>query len=65
MQPERNYSVMRKRPNPIWGFATCALLVVALIIAIAHGRIIEAVIIGVLTLPSALFVVSWLTGRMR
>ena len=65
MHPERNYPLMRKRRSAIWGFATCVLLVVALIIAVAHGRVIEAVIIGVLTIPSVLFVVGWLTGRMR
>ena len=55
---------MRKR-SAVWGFATFVLLVAALTIAIAHGRVIEAVIIGVLAIPSGVFVAAWLTDRMR
>jgi uncharacterized membrane-anchored protein len=44
---------------------TFALLLGALLIAIVHGRTVEAIIIGILTVPSLVFVVAWVTGRLR
>jgi hypothetical protein len=45
--------------------ATFVLLDIALAIALSHGRIIEAVIIGVLTIPALLFVIGSARGWTR
>jgi galactitol-specific phosphotransferase system IIC component len=54
---------MRKPQSPIWGLATFLLLVAALVVAISHGRVIEAVIIGVLAAPAAVYVVGSFISR--
>jgi hypothetical protein len=41
------------------------LLLIAFGIAVSGGRVVEAIIIGVLALPAIAFVVGWATGRLR
>jgi len=49
----------RLRP-PWWRLATLILLSVALAIAVSQGRTIEAVIIGILIVPTLLLVGAWI-----
>jgi hypothetical protein len=49
----------RRRP-PWWRLATLILLSVALAIALSQGRTIEAVIIGILIVPTLLLVGAWI-----
>jgi hypothetical protein len=50
---------------PWWNFATLGLLGLALALTVAAGRAIEAVIAGVLTIPSLFVVGLWLYERRR
>jgi len=44
---------------PWWRIATLALLTVALGFAVANGRTVEMIIIGVLVVPTLFFVGVW------
>jgi choline-glycine betaine transporter len=48
---------------PWWRLATLALLIGALVLAIANGRTIEAVIIGVLLVPTLVVLGVWVYYR--
>jgi choline-glycine betaine transporter len=50
---------------PWWRIATLTLLLVALGLAISSGRTIEAVIIGLLMIPSLVLVGAWALEKLR
>jgi hypothetical protein len=50
---------------PWWRIATALLLAAALAISAAAGRVIEAIIIGVLLLPSLVLVGLWFIAWRR
>jgi hypothetical protein len=48
------------RSIPWWRIATFTLLIAAFIISLSAGRTIEAVVIGVLIVPSTVFIGAWI-----
>jgi choline-glycine betaine transporter len=50
---------------PWWPLATAILLITALSIAVSSGRTIEAVIVGVLAVPTLAFLGLWLVAWKR
>jgi hypothetical protein len=55
---EREYDAMRRPARiPWWRIATTLLLAAALVIAVAAGRLVDSIIIGVLLVP--LLVGAW------
>ncbi|HYZ79579.1 MAG TPA: hypothetical protein VE596_19630 [Gaiellaceae bacterium] len=57
---------VEERPRVPWlRFVTLAVLLAALAIASAAGRVVDAAIIGVLTLLSASVLAAWAYARMR
>lgn len=48
------------RSVPWWQLATLTLLVVAFILSVSAGHTIEAVIVGVLVVPSLVLVGAWI-----
>ncbi len=48
------------RSIPWWRIATLTLLIAGFIIALSAGRTIEAIVIGVLTVPTMVFIGAWI-----
>jgi hypothetical protein len=44
-------------------FAAFVLLAISFSLAVSHGRAVEAVILGLFTLPPLGFVIAWVLGR--
>jgi hypothetical protein len=56
---------MRGLPAPWWRMTTFGLLIVALVIALAKGTTLGAVIVALVAVPSAIYVAVWLYGYVR
>ena len=53
------------RSLPWWRIATLAILLLALIISVSAGRTIDAVVIGILMIPTMVLVGLWIYGSMK
>jgi hypothetical protein len=67
MTPERNRTAVRFRPPwiPWWPLAAAVSLATAVALAAAYGRIIEAIIIGVILGPPLALIALWAIAWRR